>query len=76
MCSTLDFSIGKIEHFLVGKLSTLYNLAKNVVVFGTKRRTFWNIYSKNLEHLLTIYTKGYEDSHLTVLFFRSARSVI
>ena len=57
MCSTLDFSIGKIEYFLVQKLNTLYILTKNVVIFGTKHRTFWNIYSKNLEHLLTIYTK-------------------
>ena len=70
------FSQGKSEQFLVQKLNTLYNLTKNVVVFGTKRRTFWNIYSKNLEHLLTIYTKDMRAVILTVLFFCSARSLI
>lgn len=56
MCSAPEFC-RRNWTLLVGKLGTLYNLAKNVVVFGTKRRTFKNIYSKNLKHLLAKYTK-------------------
>ena len=68
MCSAPEFC-RRNWALLAGKLGgTLYNLAKNVVVFGTKRRTLKNIYSKNLEHLLVIYIKDYKGSHFDCPF--------